>query len=325
MKPLTLSFTTNAVHPRDRFDFWHSVACESYVEHECRAHGPSSFEGHVDVAPLAHILVSTYSNAPARSWRTSHQASRAHSADIFLCLQTNGTTVISQDGRDAMLEPGDFCFVDTTSPFIFDHPVQSEQIMLKVERAHLDMRFPGFRTMMAVGVNGQSAAGGLASSFIQMLPRYRDSITGIAAQRIADQTLDLAALALSEVASRSTSRVKLTSAAAVALVRLRRAIEANLHRNSMRCADVAAAAGMSMRYANRLLVQEGTSLERLIQQRRLEKCRDALRDPARHRTSISEIAFSWGFSDAAHFARSFKTAYGVSPREYRREGCETWN
>ena len=33
--------------------------------------------------------------------------------------------------------------------------------------------------------------------------------------------------------------------------------------------------------------------------------------------TITEIAFDCGFSDAAHFSREFKTAFGLSPREYR--------
>jgi AraC-like DNA-binding protein len=37
-----------------------------------------------------------------------------------------------------------------------------------------------------------------------------------------------------------------------------------------------------------------------------------------HRT-MSDIAFSWGFSDLSHFGRSFKKAYGISASEYRNQ------
>jgi AraC-like DNA-binding protein len=323
MQPLKLTFSTSAVHPRDRFDFWHSVACESYVEHECSAPSPASFEGHVDIAPLAHTSLSTYSNEPARIWRTPRQVATARSDDLFLCLQISGTCQVSQDGRDALLQPGDFCLADTAGAYTFLYPERSFQLVLKIERAQLDARVANLRSLSAVRVDGGAATGGLASDFIRMLPRYRDAITGVAELRIADQAVDLAALALSDVAA--ASGVNLSSAAATALLRLRRAVEAMLSQQALRCADVAAAAGISTRYANHLLLQEGTSLERLIQHRRLEKCRGALRDPGQSHRSISEIAFSWGFSDASHFARSFKVAYGVSPRDYRREGHEAWN
>lgn len=321
MQPVKLNFSTSTVHPRDRFDFWHSFACKSYVEHECQAPQPASFEGHVDIAPLAHTSLSTYSNAPARIWRTPRQVASARSDDLFLCLQISGTCQISQDGRDALLQPGDFSLADTAGGYTFLYPEPSSQLVLKIERAQLEARVGNLRSLIAVRVDGSAATGGLASDFIRMLPRYRDSISGIAELRIADQAVDLAALALSEVAA--ARGVKLSSAAATALLRLRRAVEALLSQQTLRCADVAAAAGISLRYANHLLMQEGTSLERMIQHRRLEKCREALRDPGQSHRSVSEIAFSWGFSDASHFARSFKAAYGVSPRDYRREEHES--
>ncbi len=318
MQPLALTFSTNTVHPRDRFDFWHSVACRSYVEHECRPGHQSTFEGHVDIAPLAHTSLSTYSNAPARIWRTPRQIAQARADDLYLCLQISGTCHISQDGHDAPLQPGDFCLADTAGAYVFTYPVHSTQLVLKIERTQLAARLPDFRSMMAVAIRSREAIGGLASDFIGMLPRYRNSISGLAEQRIADQAVDLAALALSEVAGKSG--VRLSSAAAAALLRLRRTVENMLSQRALRCSEIAAAAGMSLRYANHLLLQEGTSLERLVQHRRLEKCRDALRDPGQSHRSVGEIAFTWGFSDASHFARSFKTAYGVSPRDYRREG-----
>ena len=150
MQPLKLNFSTSTVHPRDRFDFWHSVACKSYVEHECNASSPASFEGHVDIAPLAHTSLSTYSNAPARIWRTPRQVATARSDDLFLCLQISGTCQVSQDGRDALLQPGDFCLADTAGAYTFLYPERSSQLVLKIERAQLEARVANLRSLIAV-------------------------------------------------------------------------------------------------------------------------------------------------------------------------------
>jgi AraC family transcriptional activator of tynA and feaB len=317
MQLISLQFSTSAVHPRDRFDFWHDVACKSYVEHECRAEHPSSFEGHVEIAPLGQASLSTYSNAPMHIWRTPRQVSRGQSDDLYLCLQLEGTCQISQDGRDAMLQPGDFSIADTARPYSFSYPENSRQLVLKVGRRQMEARIGKVHSLTAVTVHGADGAGGLASSFMRMLPRYRDAFSGMAELQIANQSFDLVALALSESAGRRG--VNLSSASAAAIVRLRHAVEACIADPAARCADVAATAGMSVRYANHLLLQEGTSLERFMQHRRLEKCREALLDPAQGNLSINEIAYSRGFADASHFSRSFKTAYGASPRDYRRK------
>lgn len=51
--------------------------------------------------------------------------------------------------------------------------------------------------------------------------------------------------------------------------------------------------------------------------RRLVQCRVALTDVRNDRT-ITEIGMKWGFSDAAHFSRSVKAAFGISPSAFRR-------
>jgi AraC-like DNA-binding protein len=72
---------------------------------------------------------------------------------------------------------------------------------------------------------------------------------------------------------------------------------------------------MSVRYLHRLFEDAGASVRATILARRLDRCRDALAGSPRR--SISEIAFAWGFNDAAHFSRVFKARFGGSPRDLR--------
>ena len=60
----------------------------------------------------------------------------------------------------------------------------------------------------------------------------------------------------------------------------------------------------------------GTSPERFLAQVRLEKAKQLLEDTF---LSVKEIVTEVGMSDAAHFSRSFKTAYGVTPAKWREE------
>ena len=113
-------------------------------------------------------------------------------------------------------------------------------------------------------------------------------------------------------------RFATSSPRTVALLRLKAVIEEQLRNAALRPATAAAAAGISVRYANALLADEDTSLERYIIERRLHNCRRELVLPGSPDRTIGEIAFAWGFSNSSHFARRFKEYFGYSPRECRR-------
>jgi AraC-like DNA-binding protein len=165
-------------------------------------------------------------------------------------------------------------------------------------------------------MGAQNAVAGLAFAFLSMLPDRTGALGAVAGAKVAEQALELVALAF---AAETQSSVALSSARATALTLLKAAIESRLHDPDLKPVTAAAAAGISVRYANVLLAQEGTGLEAYIILRRLERCRRALDDPAQARRTIGDIAFSWGFSDLSHFARRFKAEYGCTPGDYRRQ------
>lgn len=43
------------------------------------------------------------------------------------------------------------------------------------------------------------------------------------------------------------------------------------------------------------------------------------REPCHAGRSITEIAFSYGFSNASHFSRAFKLQFGMRPKAYRNQ------
>jgi AraC-like DNA-binding protein len=102
-------------------------------------------------------------------------------------------------------------------------------------------------------------------------------------------------------------------------VRLKAIIENRLHDPDLKPAAAAADTGISVRYANALLANENTSLERYIMLRRLERCHQTLVSPVHSSRTITEIAYSCGFSDLSHFTRRFKEQFGCTPSEIRRK------
>jgi AraC-like DNA-binding protein len=101
----------------------------------------------------------------------------------------------------------------------------------------------------------------------------------------------------------------------------RRAIFEHIDRNladpELGIGSIARAFGISSRTIHKLFEGEAQTAARLIWDRRLERCREEMADPAMASRSITEIAHLWGFSDSQHFSRAFKQRFGVTPRDYR--------
>src|SRR5690606_28900321 len=131
------------------------------------------------------------------------------------------------------------------------------------------------------------------TDFLKGLAPRLDGFSADLHERLGEQAVDLIAMGFAANAEKTNPH----SPRAATLLRLKSAIEARLTDHSLRPADAAAAAGISVRYANALLADEGYSLERYILQRRLERCRHALTDTSQHHRMIGDVALSWGFSE----------------------------
>jgi AraC-like DNA-binding protein len=102
------------------------------------------------------------------------------------------------------------------------------------------------------------------------------------------------------------------------LRRIHAFIESHLGDPQLSPAAVAAAHHISLRYLHKLFEPGTHGVAAVIRQRRLERCRDDLLDPAQVDRPVAGIAARWGFSSAAHFSRVFREAYGLPPAEFRR-------
>lgn len=85
----------------------------------------------------------------------------------------------------------------------------------------------------------------------------------------------------------------------------------------MTVGSIAKALSISPAHLYRLFQNEPQSLGKLMWQWRLEGCQHDLVDPRQAERSVSDIAYSWGFSDVAHFSRVFRERSGMSPRDWR--------
>jgi AraC family transcriptional regulator, positive regulator of tynA and feaB len=309
-------FSTAEVHPRDRFDYWHDVACENLVGHSSRPASRRTFEAEIECGMLADIGLVLFENSPMQVARTARHIGRSDGDDLLVCRQVAGGLALEQDDRQVTLEAGDVILLDPLLPYVARFSKGSKMLVLKVPRRDLEARVGRARVWAAMAMKPSEPTHCWMSSFLGMLPDIEGSLTPAAKLIARDQTLDLVATSVRNVIE--ASKPRMSSARSLALLKVRAAIEMRLTDPYLDAAAVAEAAGISVRYANALLANENTSIMRLAHARRMARCRETLADPLQNHRTVSEIAYGWGFSDMTHFGRSFKARYDVLPRDYRK-------
>jgi AraC family transcriptional activator of tynA and feaB len=307
--------STADVHPRDRFAYWHEVACRNMVNHDSRPESRLTFHASIQTGALADIRLIIFENSAMHCARTPRQVAQTPSDALLVCRQLSGTRVLERNGREIVLNADDVTLIDPQLPYRSKFSSGSKQLILVVPRRALEARLGNTWQMAFRSIKPSDSAASLTSSFLAMLPHHAGRLHGAAEDLVKEQVLDLLAVSLTEAIGADKPRI--SSAHSLALMNLRAAIEARLTDPALDPSSVAAAAGISVRYANAVLAREGTSIMRLIQARRLARCRKALEDTLHAHRTLSEIAYSWGFSDMTHFGRKFVAAYGVLPSEYR--------
>ena len=113
-----------------------------------------------------------------------------------------------------------------------------------------------------------------------------------------------------------------TTNKAAMLSRICQMIERNLDDPGLTPARAAQTAGISERYVQKLFEGIGDNFTHYVRERRLQRAYSDLASPAEAHHTISEIAYRYGFGDSAHFSRTFRQRFGLSPREFRHQEAE---
>lgn len=145
-----------------------------------------------------------------------------------------------------------------------------------------------------------------------------ETISLAVAEALGDSLVELAKLAIIEqCCTKRGETVRET---------VRTRIQSFIHRNladpELTIDRIAERMQCTKRYLHKVFSDEGETLNQYIWAQRLEMCRAQLTRPDLAGKSITEIAFACGFSNAAHFSRSFRSRFGQAPRSYRRAMLE---
>lgn len=312
------TLSTDAVAPRDRCAYWTDMICNVYVQLGCDPRPCDEFSGAIVNHRLPTLDLSMVKSRAQTVMRTASHLARSSDDYFLVSIQTRGRGVIRQDGRDAVLQPGDFALYDSTRQYQLVFDDDFEQIVLKLSGERVRGLVRDTHKLTATTVSGAQGAGHLLITMIDTLKNDVAQLQPASALAVADGVLNILAAGL-QTLPQATQQV-LPQMASYHLSRIKALVDARLNEPELSVGSVADALGLSAGHVHRLFKAESTSLSQYIWQRRLDACGRDLLDPRMACRAVGDIAFSRGFNDAAHFSRAFKDRFGCSPREWRQRG-----
>jgi AraC family transcriptional activator of tynA and feaB len=303
--------STEALPPARQYDRWRETVSDTHLGWELPRRREGAFLGRIAHQALGPVDLLQCVCEPCGGRRGRAELSRAGAAYYGLLYLLRGSERLTQAGHEVELRPGYFTLWDSTRPMGFAMPGGLAKITLLVPQPLLDAVLPGARDLTGLPIDGRQGRGALFATHLRALARESRE-GGDCPAPVLRATFELLAAALEPAQAEEASAYHLALRA-----RIRGFILENLADPGLEPERIAESIGISARQLYRVFGEGGMTVERWIWQQRLLRCRrDLLLRPG---DPISQIAFRWGFSDAAHFSRSFRARFGLPPRQFRRQ------
>lgn len=312
------SLSTTTVPQAQRTAYWLDMICAMYVHLDCEGPKEQELFGDISFNRLGSLDLTHLRSNAQRIRRTDATIRQGGEDCLLIQIQREGTCLVRQDGRQAAVSPGDFVLYDSSRPYELNFDGQHHDVfVMRLARAQFKVHVSNIEELTATTVSSQDAAGHLLLSMVETLRRDIAKLQPSSALGVSEAITSIIAAGLRGLPGANARR--LSSLQTYHLARVRAYVQDHLRDADLSVQAIAVALQISPDHLSRMFKHQPIPLSRWIWKMRLDACRRELADPRRRAYSVSDIAFSWGFNNAAHFSRSFRDEYQMSPREWREE------
>jgi AraC-like DNA-binding protein len=231
---------------------------------------------------------------------------------IGLVISRDDCVRLSQRERDGSLRQGDACLVLTDEP---GRLTGRSHLGLLFPRAPLVERLRNIADLAAIPIPKETEALRLLVSYLSALPENITLNAQNLRRPVVEHLYDLVALAACPDRPNNENSLSATSAG-----RLEVAlgyIKEHFNEPDLSISAVARDQNISPRYLQRLIETTGFTFSQRVNELRLQFAYELLTSIRCNRERISDIALRVGFSDIAHFNRSFRRRFGDTPSGVR--------
>ncbi|MGW3989237.1 AraC family transcriptional regulator [Streptomyces sp. NPDC004830] len=315
-------FITEDVPAKDRFDYWRELVCRTRASEVISDHA-ADFHAEHRIMELGPVTVWSSSFLPTRFRRNANMVRQSDPELLHLTLLLHGELALVHSGEVQAFEAGDIHLASSSQPYYLQsagtghrHAVQGIGVDIPAKVLPL----PAHRIAATLGrsLPARSGLGTLVTQFLTGMKEQVGHLQPSDAPRLGTVVVDLVSAWLAHVVEAEAALPPETRRRTLAR-RIQSFIQHNLHDPELTPPVIAAAHHISLSYLHRLAQEEmgGEPIAASIRRRRLEAIHRDLADPTQRSTPIHVITARWGIVRASNFTRSFRTRYGLSPKDHR--------
>ncbi len=296
---------------------WQDTIGKTYFPLDLSFRRPEAFDGEVVSWELGQVSLSRLTSDALLYRRLPKHLSAQGLEEYLVTLPAVSEVRFSQCGKEVRANPGSFFIERSHEPYEFSHAEPALLWVIKVAGDMLGGRLRSPDRFCSMEFDATNGANGLFVDMLHLIPGRYDTMNEETRATVGRQLVDLLSLAVQSDERVLKSGVSSIRAAHIA--RIEAFVRAHLDDPDLGPDQVAAGCGISVRYLHELLKDTSHTLAQWIRDQRLQAAYECLEDPAELRT-IGEIAYANGFSDQAQFSRSFRSRFGLTPKEARFVG-----
>ena len=287
-------------------DVYAPVQLESVIDDD-------NFRWSINNFNLENVTLSNlYCEQGFKGQRENPGNTKTSPSTLVLMLVNSGSFNVSQGSKITSCPKNSIVLLDNSGPELEQFP-STELLSVSIPYDTKRDIYHDFKDICGVSIDAQVGWPSILKQFIQNLWAERSQLTPSNSQFLLEILDDMIVSSFKEYAT-PKKKVKKHQPSVEDAMKI---IDSELSNHELSPLFLAKRMRISKSYLYFIFKAAGISVNEIIIERRLDKCRNDLKNFSSRNTSVTDIAFNAGFRDLSHFCHRFKARYGTSPGKYR--------
>lgn len=301
----------------DRFDVFQQLVSQAHAPMHLTSNFAADFQGTLRQFNLGEVALWPATFPHLSFHRTPRLIRQSDPENCHLTLILRGAGLARWERAETAVGTYDFHTNHTSVPYdIASRQGPVEMIGVEVPRSALGLPWGRVQQVVGQALSGRDGIGLLLAQFLTQVTADTSAYRPTEAPRLGGVLSELVT-ALFARALDAEQHLQPETRTRTLTLEVKAFIRSNLCDADLTPGSVAAAHFISRSHLHRLFQADGISVAAYIRKQRLEAARADLANTSASAVPVHAIAARYGFKDHATFTRSFRAAYGTTPRDYR--------